>query len=997
MRRLIASLAIAASFGLAACTTATTGDDAAPATASAAPAEPAAPAAAPLRQLVQQVDIPHQQFTLDNGLRVVVHEDHKAPVVAVSIWYHVGSKDEPAGKTGFAHLFEHLMFNGSENAPGDFFAPLQQVGATDFNGTTWFDRTNYFETVPTPALELALFLESDRMGHLLGAVTQQNLTNQIGVVQNEKRQGDNEPYGLVEYKQLEGLFPDGHPYHHSTIGSMADLSAASLEDVKNWFRQRYGPNNAVLVLAGDVDVPTARRLVQKYFGDIPRGPEVKPAEADIPTLPAPRSEVMHDRVATTRLYRWWVVPGLTGDDTVPLDIAANVLGGLSSSRLDNALVRQDKTAVNVTAGVQPFERVSLFEVTADVKPGVDPAVVAGRLDEIIGDLVRNGPTADEVQRVATREVASRINGLESVGGFSGKAVALAEGALYARDPDFYKRQLEAYASATPERVRQATQKWLSRPVYALTVAPGDREAYEEVKGTGGAASVTTNAPAYYRRPTAAEKPLAPKPALLAADDQAGGGSSARGGVDRSKFPEVGDVANIDFPDIQRARLSNGVELVYAQRTAAPVTRVAVSFDAGWSADPKNALGTEALVLALLDEGTRTRNSIQIAEEQERLGATIGAGASMDRTTVGLFSLSPNLAPSLDLLADIVRNPAFDPAEVERLRAQQLALISQELTQPQGLAQRTLPVALYGPNHPYGIPFTGTGDPKAVAALSRQDLIAFHQAWLRPDNARIFVVSDLPLAEVQAQLDRAFGDWTAPAGPKGTKNLAAAAAPPKPRILLVDRPQSPQSVIMGGLLLPYTGPEAIEPLIVSNDVLGGTFLSRLNMDLRETKGWSYGVNGRINRLLGTVPYIVSAPVQANQTGPSLAALQADMREFLTTKGIGSEELERTINNRVRNLAGNFETSEDVMAGLQTIDLLRLPENYYETLADRYRAMTASQLDQAARKVIDPTKFVWVVVGDAAKVRPQLEKLKMPIEVVTPAGAPPAGTGGTAPQQ
>ncbi len=969
---------------LSACTTMNGGGAAADAPvvpASVTAMAPAGTKPAPVEQLVRQVDIPYEQFTLPNGLRVIVHEDRKAPVVAVSVWYHVGSKDEPKGRTGFAHLFEHLMFNGSENAPGDFFEPLQQVGATDYNGTTWFDRTNYFETVPTPALERTLFLESDRMGHLLGAVTQQNLTNQIGVVQNEKRQGDNQPYGLVEYKQLEALFPEGHPYRHSTIGSMADLSAASLEDVKNWFRQRYGPNNAVLVLAGDVDVPTARRLVTKYFGDIPRGPEVKPMAADVPTLPAPKAEVMKDQVATTRIYRLWAVPGLTHQDTVPLDVAATVLGGLSSSRLDNALVRNEKTAVAVTASVQPFERVSLFEVTADVKPGVDAALVSRRLDEIIADFVRNGPTADEVQRVATREVSGRITGLESVGGFGGKAVALAEGALYARDPEFYKKQLQAYASATPDQVKAVTQRWLSRPVYALTVEPGEREAYDEVKGSGGAG---THHPAYYRTPTDAEKPLAPKPPLAvmqqASGSQGAGSAARRGGVDRSKMPEVGEVPNLDFPDIQRARLSNGMEIVYAQRSAVPVTRVAVSFDAGNAADPKNRLGTQALTLALLDEGTRTRNSIQIAEEQERLGARIGAGATMDRTVVSLSALTPNLAPSLDLLADIVRNPAFDPAEVERLRSEQLARIASELTQPQAIALRALPPVLYGADHPYGIPFTGTGDPKAVEQVGRDELVAFHQSWLRPDNGKIYVVSDRPLAELQPLLDRSFGNWAPPAAPKGVKNLAAATPAARPRIVLIDRPQSPQSVILAGQLLPYRGADPLEPLLVSNDVLGGTFLSRMNMDLRETKGWSYGVNGRINRLAGTVPYLVSAPVQANQTGPSITALMSNMNEFLRTKGITAPELERTINNRTLSLAGNFETSDDVLSGLQSIDLYGWPEDYYETLAARYRAMTTAELDQAARRVLDPSKLIWVVVGDAAKIRPQLDKLGMPIEVM-----------------
>ena len=937
---------------------------------------------APVAELVKAVDIPHQQFTLANGLRVIVHEDRKAPVVAVSVWYHVGSKDEPKGKTGFAHLFEHLMFNGSENAPGDFFEPLQEIGATDLNGTTWFDRTNYFETVPTPALERTLFLESDRMGHLLGAMDQAKLDNQRGVVQNEKRQGDNEPYGLVEYAQLAALFPEGHPYHHSTIGSMADLDAASLETVKDWFRTKYGPNNAILVLAGDIDAKSARPLVEKYFGDIPRGPNVTPTAATVPTLKAKKEETLHDRVATTRLYRMWAVPGLTNADTVPLDVAATVLGGLSSSRLDNKLVREEKIAVNVSASVQPFERVSLFEVTADVKPGVDPALVARRLDAIIADFVANGPTADEVQRVATREVSGRISGLESVGGFGGKAVALAEGALYANDADFYKKQLAAYAAATPASVKAVAKKWLSRPVYALTVAPGQRGAYEEAKG-GGA----SHHPAYYRTPSLSPAQAEPVEAGLQPGgpsyfDKPGTSGSGNGGltaVDRSKLPDVNPIADLDFPPVERARLSNGIELIYARRTAVPITRVAVSFDAGNAADPKDRLGTQSLMLTLLDEGTTTRNSIQIAEEQERLGANIGAGATMDRTTVNLSALSPNLAPSLDLLADIIRNPAFDPAEVERLRGQQLARISNEMTQPQGLALRTLPPLLYGKAHPYGVPFTGTGDPEIVKKVTRGDLVAFQRAWLRPDNARIFIVSNLPLAEIKPLLEQSFGAWKAE-GPRGVKNFAAATPAASSRIVLVDRPGSPQSLILGGALLPVKGKDELVTLLAANDVLGGNFLSRLNMDLRETKGWAYGVNSQVNRVVETVPYLVYAPVQADKTGASIAAILADAKEFLTAKGVTPAELQRTVNGSIRELPGSFETSSDVLGGMQRNALYGRSDDYYDTLADRYRAMTAADLDKAARAVIDPDKLLWVVVGDAAKVQPQLDVLKLPMETV-----------------
>jgi predicted Zn-dependent peptidase len=973
---------------LPACTTADGGAGAAGEAQTASSQAPEAASAsdiAPVASLVRQVNIPYEQFTLDNGLRVIVHEDRKAPVVAVSVWYNVGSKDEPAGKTGFAHLFEHLMFNGSENSPGDYFEPLKEIGATDFNGTTWFDRTNYFQTVPRPALERALFLESDRMGHLLGAVTQEKLTNQIGVVQNEKRQGDNEPFGLVEYAQLEALFPEGHPYHHSTIGSMADLDKASLEDVKNWFRSRYGPNNSVLVLAGDVSAAEARPLVEKYFGDIPRGPVNNPAEAAVPTLPAPKTEVMHDRVANTRLYRNWAVPGLLSDDLVPLDVAAGVLGGLASSRLDNELVRKDQTAVRVTASLQPFHRISLFEVTADVKPGVDPDAVATRLDAILADFIANGPTEDEVQRVVMSDVAARIRGLEQVGGFGGKAVALAEGALYADDPEFYRKQMLAYARVTPADVRKTMQKWLTRPVYALRVEPGERGAYEEAAASKGSAA--SQRPRYYRRPQPGEQPMAPLPFI--ADDQAGGGGgTAQQPTTTRPLPPVGTIGNLDFPAIERAQLSNGIPIVYARRNTVPVVRMAIEFNAGIAADPAGALGTQSLMLNLLKEGTTSRNSIEIAEEQERLGLDVSPGASLDRTYVTMAALTPNLGRSLDLVADIVRNPAFDPGEVERLRAQQLTQIAQELTQPGALADRTLPAALYGPGHPYGRSVMGTGDADVVRRLTRDDLVRFHQTWIRPDNATIFAVGDIPLADLVTQLEARFGTWTPPALPKGVKNFAATPPTPRSRIVLVDRPQSPQSLISAGYVLPVRGTEDLLMLRSANEVLGGDFLSRINMDLRETKGWSYGSRSGVSLREDLVPYVINAPVQADKTGPAIKALQDQLRGFMTDKGVTATELQRVINGNTRQLAGQFETSAAVLGALRSNALFHRPDDYWETIAERYRGLSAAQLDQAARKVIDPAKIVWVVVGDAAKVKPQLQGLGLPIEVVKPAAAIPA---------
>jgi zinc protease len=919
-------------------------------------AESAKPA--PVGALVKLVDIPHDSFTLDNGLRVVVHTDRKVPVVAVSVWYGVGSKHEPKGKTGFAHLFEHLMFNGSENSPGDFFEPLQQVGATDFNGTTNLDRTNYFQTVPTAALDRALFLESDRMGHLLGAVTQEKLDNQRGVVQNEKRQGDNQPYGLTRYATLENLYPSGHPYHHSTIGSMADLNNASLADVKRWFSDNYGPNNAVLVLAGDIDIAMAKVLVPKYFGHIKRGPAVRKVDVPVPTLASAKTVVMKDRVATTRIFRMWAVPGIADKDSVPLQAAAAVLGGLSSSRLSNALVRKDKIAVSAFANVQVNQQGSIFVVGADVKPGVGAAKVAARLDEAVAEFLRDGPNADELSRAVTLTVSQQIRGFESVGGFGGKAVALALGQLFLNDAGFYKKNLAAWAAQKPAGVKASAKKWLSRPVFSLTIEPGERtESGAERGGDAGLAEL----------PPSTENVEAPAPSSASA-------------VDRSRLPDVGTFANLDFPSIERGRLSNGMEVVFARRSAIPNVIVSMVFDAGYAADPRSALGTQSLTLSLLIEGTTTRNSIAIAEERERLGATMSIGASFDRTRVILGALTPNLGRSLDLMADVVRNPAFEAGEVERLRGQQLARISSELNNPNAIGSRVMWPLLFGSAHPYGVPPSGTGDPTVVAKVSREELSAFHGQWLRPDNARLVVVGNTTLAEIVPLLERSFGNWKAPVTALPAKKFDVQVPAAKSRIVLVDRPKSPQSVILAGAVLDAKGRDDLVTLQAANEVLGGSFLSRLNTNLRETKGWSYGVGSGISEYLEAAPFNIGAPVQADKTGESITELLSDIKAFLNDKGVTAAELERTINGNVRGLPGSFETSGAVLGGVYSIVDFGRPDDYFETLAAKYQAMTAAEVDAAARAKLDPKKLLFVVVGDATVVKPQLEKLKLPIETV-----------------
>jgi predicted Zn-dependent peptidase len=916
----------------------------APVAASAAP-EPVAD----LTSLVSQVRIPYEKFELANGLTVLVHEDRKAPIVNVTVWYNVGSKDEPAGKTGFAHLFEHLMFNGSENAPADYFQYLAEIGATDYNGTTWFDRTNYFQTVPKPALERALWLESDRMGYLLGAVTQGKLDNQRGVVQNEKREGDNEPGGLVYYEVLKTLFPDGHPYQHEAIGSMADLDSASMEDVRAWFRDNYGPNNATLVIAGDISAAEAKPLVEKYFGAIARGPVNDPAQADVPTLAAPVRKTFRDQVAATNVTRYWAVEGITGKDRIALEVGTAILGGLSSSRLDNTLVRDEQLAVNVSAGNSSFQRIGILSVAATAKDGVELATLEARMDEVVNRLITEGPTEDEVRRAATSSLARTIRGLEQIGGFSGKAQALAESRVMAGDPDYYARELEALARVTPADVKTAMAKWMTRPALTVVLEPGPREAgYEE------AASVKAESDNGSERDRSAE--------------------TITVSVERPK-PPVESIAALDFPTLERATLKNGMKVTYARRTAVPATWLTMSFNAGGAADPAGKAGLQGLTLALFDEGTKNLTSQQIAEAGERLGASVSAGAGDDRSTFTLQALSANLAPSLDLMRQIIREPAFNPADLERVRNQTVTGIRQAMKTPQAIAQRTITPELFGTGTPYG----KVASVDSISGITCDDLLAFKDSWIRPDNGEVFVISDKPLAEIVTALDAAFGDWKAPATPKGSKNFATNRVAEGGRIILVNRPNSPQSFILGAQVTPL---DAADPGFIAfnsaNNALGGNFLARLNMNLRETKGWSYGVRGGAQARENAVVYAISGGVQADRTGDSVAEMIRETREFLTTNGITAEELERYKANDIGALPGRYETSPAVLGAMQSNALYGRPDDYQEKLAGIYRSQTTDALNTAVRAAINTDRFIWVVVGDASKVRVQLEQLGLPIE-------------------
>ena len=875
-----------------------------------------------------EFSLPYEQFELDNGLRVIVHEDRKAPLVAVSVWYHVGSKDEPAGKTGFAHLFEHLMFNGSEHYDGEWFEPLEEIGATDLNGTTWFDRTNYFQTVPTPALERVLWMESDRMGHLLGAITQEKLDNQRGVVQNEKRQGDNQPYGLAEYSVLKGLFPAGHPYRHSTIGSMEDLDAASLDDVKSWFEQYYGAANTVLVLAGDIDAKSAKPLVEKYFGHIKSGPPLIRQQINAPKLREDKHEIMYDQVPQPRLSRYWVAPPRTTRDATLLFLAADVLGGGKTSRLHKKLVHELEMATSASASLDAHELASGFDVTVDARADADLAQVQKEMDAVVAKFLAKGPSKAELARAKASVKANVIRGLEKVGGFGGKAATLAEGALYAGDPGFIEQQLAWLEAASPRDVLRAARAVMEAGHYQLDILP-----FPEYK-------------------------------------------TKKSDVDRTAgLPDVPSSPSLTFPQIEETTLSNGMKVVLATRSAVPLVNIAVQFDAGYAADLGGTLGAASFTGAMLDEGTTSRSALEIAETLEGLGTNMRVASSLDTTSLSLSSLRENTAASLAIMADVLQNPAFDEDEIEKMRKRWIASIAQEKASPVQLALRLLPPEIYGEDHAYGVPFTGSGTEQSINALTKTDLVNFHQQWLRPDNATIFVVGDTDLSHALPLLEGAFGKWQAPQSALPTKNIADVERPAKGKVIIVDKPGSPQSLILAAHLAPPTGAPNNIAITAMNDVIGGQFTARVNMNLREDKGWAYGAYTFLQGARGQRPYMVYAPVQTDKTGASIKELLSELNAYKTTRPATPLEIQRAVYSNTRSLPGSFETAGAVLSSLASSARFGRSYDYPTTLKTKFENLSAEDLSAAAKEVIHPDALTWVIVGDRAAIEEEIRALNL----------------------
>jgi zinc protease len=871
------------------------------------------------------VEIPHQTFVLQNGLTLLVHTDHAVPVVGVNLYYAVGSRNERPGRTGFAHLFEHFFFNGSQHHPGGFREAMDDLGANNRNGTTSQDRTNFFEDVPTSALERTLFLEADRLGFLAPQINQAMLERERGVVQNEKRQGENQPYGRVFNHIFETMYPKGHPYSWPVIGSMEDLNAASLQDVKEWYASYYGPNNVVLALAGDITAERALALVKKYFDGIPAGPPVERLEQWVPKLDAPMRDRMYDRVPQARLYRVYHAPAWRDDDIARLQLLASVLSGSRSARLDRRLVYDQELATSVNASMEMSALAGLFVITATVKDGVDADRVEREMDAVVTELLKQGPTDAELQRARSRILADFTRGAERLGGFGGRSDILAEAMTFDGRSDGYLDRLERVATSTAAQVRAAGQKWLEAPPYTLLVSP--------------------------------------YPAL----------QPGQSSVDRTVVPPLGDPPDVTFPKVQRATLSNGLKVMLLERHSSALVNVALAVDAGYAADSADKAGAASLALDLLDDGTTTRDTFRIADELDAIGARISTGSSLDLSFVRLQALSHALPPALAIYADVVLRPSFPPAMVELAKKRRLAQIGQEKATPTTAATRMMPGLLYGAAHGYGNPLSGSGFERTVSTLTREDLAAWHRSWFHPGSATLIVTGDTTLAAVVPELEKTFGAWKSGKAP--AKRVAPVSPAAGGKVFLINRPGAPQSVILAGHVSEPGG--QAEDLAIDTVMrnFGGLATSRLNRNLRLDKHWSYGTQGVLQDARGQRPLFVLAPVQTDKTKESVAEVIKELEGIAGARPIRGEEFASIMRTQTLGLPGRWATLQSLEAAAIQILNYGYPDDYFSTYANRVRGLREAELDAAARKFIRPSQIVWVIVGDLAQIEKGVRELNL----------------------
>lgn len=892
-------------------------------------------------------DIPKiafEKYALPNGLEVILSEDHRLPMVAVNLWYHVGPANEEPGRTGFAHLFEHMMFQGSKHVEGDsHFKLLEGAGASDINGTTSFDRTNYFATLPANQLDLALWLESDRMGYLPDVLDEINLANQQDVVRNERRQStENVPYGIVEEAEYHQLFPQAHPYYGVVIGSHADIQAAKLDDVKKFFKTYYTPNNASLAIVGDIDKVKTKALVEKYFGSLKRGPAVPKIAATTPPITAERKVVVTDKVQLPKVYVGWITPAFYKPGDAEADLTGQILGGGKSSRLYKKLVYEQQIAQDVSAGQYSLTLRSVFTITATARSGHTADELQKAIDAELDKFRAEGPTPAELERARNKIETGIVGGLETLGGFGGVADLLNQYNHYLGTPDYLEKDILRYRTATVEGVKAFASTQLS-PTTRVVVfgVPGAQKLGAEVA-----------------------TPPAPK-------SKPGTGSEAVNADEawRKTKPAPTSSLAVNFPAPASFTLPNGLTVILHERQNLPIVSMELVIKTGSDANPIARPGLANFTADMLDQGTATRNAAKLADDIAQVGASLATASSMDSTTVQARSLKKNVAATIDLVADVALHPSFPPEEIERQRGQRLTELVQQREDPTATVRAVTVAALYGPKHPYG--FTELGTDASNKAMTRDEMTAFWKQNFVPNNAALVVAGAISAAELRPLAEKAFGAWQAGTAVKPSLGAPETTAA---KIVLVDMPGAPQTQLRVAAVGPARSTPDYASLEVMDMVLGGLFSSRINLNLREAHGYTYGAFAGFQYRKGPGPFSVRTGVRTNVTGP---AVDETMKELarMAREPITADELTLSRDALVRSLPGLFETSTGVVDSTAGLFVYDLGLDYWTKYPPQINGVTIANVQDVAKRYLVPGKFVIVAVGDRAKIAPQLQKLNL----------------------
>jgi zinc protease len=893
----------------------------------------------------------YETYTLPNGLKVITHEDHRLPLVAVDLWYHVGPLNERAGRTGFAHLFEHMMFEGSEHVGEKAHIKyVQGAGATDVNGTTDFDRTNYFETMPANQLELALWLESDRMGFLMEGLDRKLLTNQRDVVRNERRQGEGRPYAAADEAVAHLLYPKGHPYYGDVIGSHADIEAARIADIRDFHQQFYTPNNSSIAIAGDFDAAKLKALLTKYFGPIPAGPKVDPVTVVTPPITSQRRETVTDTVKLPQVTIAWLVPAAYTPGSYDAEAAIFALGGAKASRLDQALVYKTQVAQRVSC----YTRLNKLNGTAQCSIVAKPGVKLEELEKTVWDelakLQADGPTAEEIEAAKAGNLTDKITGLQRLGGFGGIADTLDEYNQYTGDPGYLPKDIAAAEAITPASTKAAAVKYFTKESAVVVYCVPGKKVLDDVprspEDTDANVKITNPYTAAFETAQAWRK----------------------------EVPKAGPPVTVHLPVPETFTLANGLKVYVVPEHSLPVVSAEFVTRAGNENNASGKDGLASLTAQTMGEATTTRDLKALADAQEQIGIRIGVGATMDGASSGLTVLTNHTNRAFDLFSDVLLHPAFKEEDLDRLKKQRLIGIQQETDNVGAIIGRVGPKLLYG-DQPYGS--SGTGTTESVTGLTRENVTDFYASHYGPADSALVMVGDVTMAEAKRLVEEYFGKWTGSASAAIT--LPAAPTPPTTHVVIVDKPGAPQTALEAfGLGVPANSPD-LEPLQVMNYVLGGSFASRINMNLREMHGYTYGANSGYQTYRAGGRFVAGGLVKTDVTGPAGTQLMYEIKRFPTTPPTEAELNEAKV-ARVQSLPGQFETTGAIAGSMTTLFLYDRPLDYYAALPAKYQAVTAADVQRVATEDVHPGQLIIVAAGDRAKIEPQLKAADLgPVEV------------------